>query len=201
MQDVELKYTVKEGWNTITLPFALTDLSIFGEGAKAYELKGYNDGTLNFAPVTALESGFPYVLYVETVAEANSNFKFEGVDITATEPFKVTAGGIATYAYFVPTYAPMAAGTMTGKYGVVPSTGKIQKGSASATMKGFRAYFELPAGANGARMIIDGEDVTAISSIITDAENGNAIYNLNGQRVNAATKGVYIINGKKMIIK
>jgi hypothetical protein len=50
-------------------------------------------------------------------------------------------------------------------------------------------------------MIIDGEDVTAISSIITDAENGNAIYNLNGQRVNAATKGVYIINGKKMIIK
>lgn len=113
----------------------------------------------------------------------------------------MTAGGIATFAYFVPTYAPMAAGTMTGKYGVVPSTGKIQKGSANATMKGFRAYFELPTSANGARMIIDGEDVTAISSIITDAENVNAIYNLNGQRVNAATKGVYIINGKKMIIK
>jgi hypothetical protein len=114
---------------------------------------------------------------------------------------ETTGDDIICYAKFVPTYAPMAAGTMTGKYGVVPSTGKIQKGGANATMKGFRAYFELPAGANGARMIIDGEDVTAISSIITDAENGNAIYNLNGQRVNAATKGVYIINGKKMIIK
>ena len=197
VQDVELKYNVKAGWNTITLPFAVDDLSVFGEGAKAYKLTSYNDGALSFEPITALESGMPYVLYVETAAEANGDFKFEGVDITATEPATVGFND----AKFVATYAPMAAGTMTGKYGVVPSTGKIQKGSANASMKGFRAYFELPAGANGARMIIDGEDVTAISSIITDAENGNAIYNLNGQRVNAATKGVYIINGKKMIIK
>ncbi len=197
VQDVELKYTVKEGWNTIALPFAVDDLSVFGEGAKAYKLTSYNDGALSFEPITALESGMPYVLYVETAAEANGNFNFKGVDITATEPATVGFND----AKFVATYAPMAAGTMTGKYGVVPSTGKIQKGGANATMKGFRAYFELPAGTNGARMIIDGEDVTAISSIITDAENGNAIYNLNGQRVNASTKGVYIINGKKMIIK
>lgn len=197
VQDVELKYNVKAGWNTIALPFAVTDLSVFGEGAKAYELTGYNDGALNFKAAETLKAGSPYVLYVETAAEANGNFKFKGVDITATEPATVGFND----AKFVATYAPMEAGTMTGKYGVVPSTGKIQKGGANATMKGFRAYFELPAGTNGARMIIDGEDVTAISSIITDAENGNAIYNLNGQRVNAATKGVYIINGKKMIIK
>lgn len=197
VQDVELKYTVKEGWNTIALPFAVDDLSVFGEGAKAYKLTSYNDGALSFEPITALESGMPYVLYVETAAEANGNFKFKGVDITATEPATVGFND----AKFVATYAPMAAGTMTGKYGVVPSTGKIQKGGANATMNGFRAYFELPAGTNDARMIIDGEDVTAIISIITYAENGNAIYNLNGQRVNAATKGAYIINGKKMIIK
>ncbi len=201
VQDVELKYTVKEGWNTIALPFAVADLSVFGEGAKAYKLDGYNDGALNFKPATALKAGSPYVLYVETAAEANGNFKFEGVDITATEPTTEEIGNPVTgFSKFVATYAPMEAGTMTGKYGVVPSTGKIQKGSAKASMKGFRAYFELAADAN-ARMIIDGEDVTAISSIITDAENGNAIYNLNGQRVNAATKGVYIINGKKMIVK
>ena len=34
VQDVELKYNVKAGWNTITLPFAVDDLSVFGEGAK-----------------------------------------------------------------------------------------------------------------------------------------------------------------------
>ena len=196
VQDVVLKYTAKAGWNTIALPFNVSDLSIFGTGAKAYELKGYQEGALQFSPATTLEASKPYVLYVETPAEANGNYSFEAADITATEPATVGFND----AKFVATYAPMAAGTMTGKYGVVPSTGKIQKGGANATMKGFRAYFELPAGAN-ARMIIDGEDVTAISSIITDAENGNAIYNLKGQRVKAATKGVYIINGKKMIIK
>ncbi len=29
----------------------------------------------------------------------------------------------------------------------------------------------------------------------------NAIYNLNGQKVEKATKGLYIINGKKVVIK
>ena len=200
VQDVELKYTVKAGWNTIALPFAVADLSVFGEGAKAYELKGYKDGALNFAPVTALEAGFPYVLYVETTAAANGNFKFKGVDITTTEPEIVTAGDFSGFAKFVPTYAPMAAGTMAGKYGVVPATGKIQKGGASATMKGFRAYFELPSSTN-ARMIIDGEEVTGIDAISAEEQNQNAVFNLNGQRVSAATKGIFIVGGKKMVIK
>ena len=202
VQNVELKYTAKAGWNTIALPFAVADLSVFGEGVKAYQLTGYNDGALSFEPVSDLKAGFPYVLYVETVAEANGNFKFEGVDITATEAIKETAGDpIIGFAYFFATYAPMAAGTMAGKYGVVPSTGKIQKGGANATMKGFRAYFELPAGANGARMIIDGEEVTSISAIDVIGQDNNAMYNLNGQRVNRTAKGIYIVNGKKMVVK
>ena len=43
-----------------------------------------------------------------------------------------------------------------------------------------------------------GEDVTGINGITTGAQNG-AIYDLQGRRVNNATKGVYIINGKKVI--
>ena len=45
------------------------------------------------------------------------------------------------------------------------------------------------------------EDATAIQSIeAAEAENG-AIYNLQGVRVNAAKKGLYIKNGKKYIVK
>ena len=43
-----------------------------------------------------------------------------------------------------------------------------------------------------------GDDVTGINGITTGAENG-AIYDLQGRRVNNAQKGVYIINGKKVI--
>ena len=41
---------------------------------------------------------------------------------------------------------------------------------------------------------------TAISSVKTN-ENANILYNLNGQRVNGKQKGIYISNGKKLIIK
>lgn len=43
-----------------------------------------------------------------------------------------------------------------------------------------------------------GVDVTGINGVTTGSENG-AIYDLQGRRVNNATKGVYIINGKKVI--
>ena len=37
---------------------------------------------------------------------------------------------------------------------------------------------------------------------VTKGRNKNAvIYNLNGQRVNKAQKGLYIVNGKKVILK
>lgn len=50
--------------------------------------------------------------------------------------------------------------------------------------------------------IEDTEIVTAISNINVEASAKNgAIYNLAGQRVSKATKGVYIINGKKVIVK
>ena len=43
-------------------------------------------------------------------------------------------------------------------------------------------------------------DVVGINTINAEAENG-AIYNLQGQKVQKAQKGLYIINGKKVVIK
>jgi hypothetical protein len=40
----------------------------------------------------------------------------------------------------------------------------------------------------------------AISNIATDAQK-TAVFNLNGQKVNKAQKGLFIINGKKTVIK
>lgn len=205
-QDVVLNYTAKAGWNTIALPFSVSDLSVFGTGAKAYELKGYQEGALKFSPATTLEAGKPYVLYVETPAEANGNYSFEAVDITATEPAAMKFNG----AKFVSTYAPMAAGTMAGKYGVVPTTGKIQKGSANASLKGFRAYFTLPDNAANARIVIDGEEVTSISAIDAIGQDNAPVYDLSGRKVSVSSissvssvlpKGIYIVNGKKMVVK
>ncbi len=59
-----------------------------------------------------------------------------------------------------------------------------------------------------AAMWVDGDDCSDGAGEVTGIQNvknqqksqtDNAIYNLNGQRVNAATKGLYIMNGKKFI--
>lgn len=46
----------------------------------------------------------------------------------------------------------------------------------------------------------DDENTTSIDSI--EAENGTqTIYDLTGRVVNKATNGIYIVNGKKMLVK
>ena len=48
---VKMDYTVREGWNTIALPFIVNDLTVFGESVKAWAFTGY-DGNLKFSKVT-----------------------------------------------------------------------------------------------------------------------------------------------------
>ena len=53
---------------------------------------------------------------------------------------------------------------------------------------------------NGAKELVFESDATCIKSIENGADNG-AVFNLQGQRVNKAQKGVYIQNGKKVVLK
>ena len=71
--------------------------------------------------------------------------------------------------------------------------------AASFTVGAHTAY--LPALPSSARnfIAIDGE-ATAIKTIESKQQSGE-IYNLAGQRVKSAQKGLYIINGKKVVIK
>ena len=74
-------------------------------------------------------------------------------------------------------------------------------------MKGFRAYFQLKgeaALARSFRMDFGDGETTGIIAIGTDraASTDNATYTLDGRRISKATqKGVYIQNGKKVVIK
>lgn len=61
-----------------------------------------------------------------------------------------------------------------------------------------KAYLAVPAGAGVKSLMWFGETETAIQSI--EAENNSkVIYDLQGRRVNKAQKGLYIVNGKKVL--
>lgn len=196
---VVVKYTAKQGWNTICMPFELTDAdltALFGEGWKAYEFKSYSNGELGFQPASRRYAGYPYIVYCENVPTIEEpGYILTYVSFT-TEKYDERSG-----AKFQGTFTPMAEGTLAGKYGVTPD-GKIRKGGANATMSGFRGYFELPADAPAPTLSFTDEngETTYIRGIEAEQILKGA-YNLQGQPVDTPTKGVYIINGKKVVIK
>lgn len=69
------------------------------------------------------------------------------------------------------------------------------------TVKGCRAYLPVPDNIAGAlSMIFEGGTTTAIEEAQA-AEEGMVIYDLSGRRVQKASKGLYIVNGKKVYVK
>ena len=66
------------------------------------------------------------------------------------------------------------------------------------TIKAGKAYLELASDVKAFYFLFPGDDPTGIANIEKAIENG-AIYNLAGQRVNKAQKGIFIMNGKKVL--
>ena len=194
---VELARTFNAGWNTICVPFAIDDIAAaFGEEAKVYEFTDYNNLTLSFNKVNAIEAGFPYIIYVKQAITTPIAFTHMTVsDAAATEVTKSTCS-------FKGTYAPIAAPGMEGMWGVT-AEGKIAAGSSTAFINGFRAYFD--GNLNDARIAIFDEEIpTGVSYLgISEMNSDNdAIYNMSGQRVVNMKKGnLYINNGKKTFRK
>lgn len=208
---ITLNRTFIAGWNTVCLPFAFIQESdieeFFGEGAKVYYLSSHNGTEFFFDRASGMEAGYPYLVYVpEAITEPKV---MHNVDIpnTATEAHYRDHTSNGSTIYFRGTYSPITAGGWTkdnakDKIYVLTPEAKIAKAGASATSKGFRGYFDTPA-----TMEVKGIVFDDIETGIISIENGEftiengAIYNLAGQRINRAQKGVNIVNGKKMLVK
>ena len=207
-----LKRTFAAGWNTLCLPFDVDDVEeAFGEGAKAYKFTKYSAGDLTFAPETSLGARTPYIIYMP--AAVTEDIVLADIDIdesNTTSSYTAKSG-----AYFRGTYAPIADGGWTKRaatddiYGVTPD-GHIMKAGANASIKGFRAYFDLPGGAEVKAIHLEG-DADGISPLLTSLEEegqSSTIVNLAGQRISNSRgtihnsqlpKGVYIVNGRKVL--
>lgn len=74
------------------------------------------------------------------------------------------------------------------------------------TIKGMRAYITVPAGSDVKTIMLNiAGTLVGIDEIVTENADNGKIYNLNGQYVgnnaDSLNKGLYIKNGKKVIIK
>jgi hypothetical protein len=73
----------------------------------------------------------------------------------------------------------------------------------NSEIQGFKAYLTLSESTNVRGFRLDGEAVTGIGALTTTAATpaDGALYDLSGRRVDTATHGIYISNGKKVIIR
>ena len=84
------------------------------------------------------------------------------------------------------------------------ATGDIRLGTSNATFKAFRSYFDLtyPDGSYIKMSFVnnDGVSTTINAAEVLDELNGD-IYDMSGRKVSKVQKGIYIQNGKKVVIK
>ena len=129
------------------------------------------------------------------------NIKFNNVIFKDATPTQEIAGAnfIGTYAASAPTSADFWA----------LQEGAFKHFSSAKTIKFTRAYIELTSGASAAEFFvedIDNNGVTAIKSLNLDTMKSvdmNGWYTIGGVKLQGAPveKGVYINNGKKVVIK
>ena len=188
---VRLKRTLnKDYWNTFVVPFDIPNMN-----ASIFEYTGSDGNTMHFTATTSIEAGTPYLIKPK---EGNIiDQTYSDVTLTAQSAKSVDYGDYK----FVATYSPVTLATDKTELFLTTDGKLAYPASASeATMKGMRAYFQVPASANVA-LFVDGEGtITGIEEIDNSQLTIDNVYNLNGQRVTQPRKGLYIVNGKKLII-
>ena len=201
---VALKRTLVGGaWNTICLPFNVkgTDLATaLGTTCDLRTFGNVSGTTVNFATVQNIAAGQPYL--IRPAADV-VNPTFEGVDIVAGEPSLNKDGEFGMKG----TYGLTTLATDGTNLFLNADNSFLQPEADKAVMKGMRAYFIVPAGTPAAalRANIDGVE-TAIDAIdATETVADTTVYNLQGQRVGntlqGLPRGLYIQNGKKVVVK
>lgn len=177
---------------SFVLPFGFT----VPAGTTVAELSSVNGDNLVFKPVTETVANKPY-LVVTTDGDFINKLKNVEVKATTGADLTTTVGGVSHIGSYTAQSVENVYGYSNGKF-VKATTGSV---------KPFRTYVKV-ADAQAAPMAfgvnIEGT-VTGINNATAAATAKEAIYNLQGVRVSGdlkhLTKGVYIVNGQKVVVK
>ena len=199
--NVTMTRVIKEGFNTVVLPFTLTAKQVeetFGDGTVIYNFsensENANAAKIKFQRGDGSVTANKPVLIKATKASKTQVFK--GVKVEYSSDVKAAGKNFD----FVGSYR--MGWIDEGNYFV--GKGALYKSEGNTFMNSFRAYIKpKTAGARVESFEIEGEgEATGIETIEKPSRiNDGKIYNLNGQEVKKGQKGVFIQNGKKFILR
>lgn len=211
----------KDGdWNTLCLPFDVSAEEVkaaFGSDAQLRQVDEANSkgNTVAFTEANAIKAGVPYLIKFDKVAEnadqpQEFNHTFEGVTLTKKVEYSVLAD---CNIIFTGSYSAFTPEDFLKEYNTcnvvasMAAANTLKKVNAGTTIKGLRAVFGLASSVQpqAVKVVIDGT-TTGIGDLHVDGASvaNGRVYNLNGQCVGTSLEGlkagVYIQNGKKVII-
>lgn len=169
------------------------NIDLSSTGIEAYVAESVSGTTINMRKIDVVPANMGVILK-----------SVSGIAVSETITGQATAPAVGTNlleGILVDTEVPAANNYIFGKgdsgIGFYPLT-------ASHTLAGGKAYLHYEAVADGAKgLTMSFGETTGINEVnASDAKKAdNVYYNLNGMRVAAPQKGVYIINGKKVVLK
>lgn len=195
----------KDTWLTVCLPFAYT----LPEGVVAEELKSVENGVFTFAAVEVMEANKPYI--IKNTTETAALFAaLENVTVAATPAAMETTVEGAT---MVGVYESVKAADLVENNDVLffNTKGELKYLDAANTVAveaitftPFRAYILVDKNTfddstEKTISVRHDDGTTGIEGAELNNENSEFIYDLLGRRVQQMEKGIYIVNGKKVI--
>lgn len=202
--NVMLKRTlVADSWNTLCLPFSMSNdavQTVFGEGTVLKQMKEWNaaENVIYFETADAIVAGQPYII---KPVEAKESFLLQD-QMVLNAVNNATSGDIS--------FCGIMSSTQLSESDVFLGTdGELYLPNVAEengdVLRGFRAYFKGINSVANTKVNIEGV-VSGIENIngATAYTNGK-VYTLAGQYVANSTKGlmkgIYVVNGKKIVVR
>lgn len=220
---IKVHRSMKAGFNALIYPFELTpaELKCARVGTVYHHRDPGTEGLLYFVPAPKTEPNVPYLTeYLASSEDATSKVAYDYQEFKNDNHIVYPVQEDYEYKYdndaiLYGNYVKDFSGD--GKWGLVTTDtwqGFMKGEGEDAKFKPFRGYLKnLPAAdVSGARMLsifdADDTDVTGIETpgLPFKAETLKTIYDMQGRVIKGSSiatlsKGIYIINGKKTVIK
>lgn len=217
--EIKVKRTIKANqWNTICFPFAMTAAQVyeaFGEDVQVANFESYEvlDDLTGINVVFGdaglgqwgLMANYPYIIKTsKDLTEFIVTSRIEPDEDNAyTEYAEGRGPSRNVYGTF---YGTLKAGGKVPANCLFLNGGDFWYSTGQSNIKAFRGYFEfvdvlasLENAASNAKMVFRGE-TTDIKGVTVETANDD-MYDLQGRRIVNPDKGIYIKNGKKVVIK
>lgn len=209
-------------WAGLVLPFSVSETQmqkVFGAGTKVIHFSDVADTQINLVHhwYDMVVAGTPVLIYpTQTVSPTFDGVQVEGITSGVEKLGETNAS--STY-YMMGTYINLDAanGEKKNDYYITASTGAFKRlSSDNSAVKPTRVWLRPKDPNNAKALVVNIEDffygdTTGIISIEDDNSYKNSsandnIYNLQGQKVGKGStsnlqRGVYIVNGKKIVVK